>query len=127
MFLQMFEDESYEVVKLRKELLDRCFKNPLGAFHRNMGLSWYSAIRQELGANFVQVIQELDSFLKEERKAFLVFPKPELVWRFTQDFDLEDTKVVAVFFVKVVLENNNNRLKIHFSTFTRYSIFVLGM
>ena len=107
MFLNIFDnddDEGYEVIKLRKEICKRFSKNPLGVFHRNIGVSWYSAIRQELGEQFLQVIHELNEFLEEERKAFLVFPKQELVWRFTQDFDLEDTKVVSaklLFFLKL--------------------------
>jgi hypothetical protein len=34
------------------------------------------------------VVGELDRFLTKERNAFQVFPSPENVWRFTEDFDV---------------------------------------
>ena len=65
-------NDNLDLDQMRLELLDLNRQSPLGAFHFNIRISYYAAIRQQLGPNFFPIVQELNQFLTLERRNYQV-------------------------------------------------------
>ena len=65
-------NDNLDLDQMRLELLDLNRQSPLGAFHFNIRISYYAAIRQQLGPNFFPIVQELNQFLTHERRNYQV-------------------------------------------------------